>query len=115
MSEEAISLFDIETLKNPYPVYKSLRDNQPVHFEPALNVHFVTRYDLVREAIRDTETFSSKYDQFLQASQQVMFAQASPDIQSRLIELAGQMMDAPPTMLTLDEPEHTQYRSLVSR
>ncbi|MEM9624008.1 MAG: cytochrome P450 [Pseudomonadota bacterium] len=115
MSETAISLFDVETLQDPYAAYKSLRDEQPVYFEAAMNIHVVTRYDLVREAIRDTKTFSSRYDQFLAASQEIMFAQAAPEVQQRLIEVNAQMIETPPTMLTLDEPDHTKYRSLVNK
>ena len=115
MAEQSPSIFDVETLIDPYPLYATLRDESPVHFEAALNVHVVTRYDLVREAIRDTATFSSKFDQFLLASQEVMFAAASPDAQQRLTAITAQMTDTPPTMLTLDEPEHTQYRSLVNQ
>ncbi len=115
MSEATVSLFDTETLKNPYPAYKSLRDSQPVYFEAAMNIHVVTRYDLVREAIKDTATFSSRYDKFLGASQEMMFAQASEEVQQQLIELNEQMIEVPPTMLTLDEPDHTKYRSLVNQ
>ncbi len=115
MSEDAISLFDIDTLKNPYPAYRTLRDTQPVYFEEALNIHVVTRYDLVREGIRDTETYSSRYDQFLAGSQMVVFQQASPEVQQQLMAIADQMVETPPTMLTLDEPDHTKYRSLVNQ
>ncbi len=109
-----MSVFSFENLLEPYALYKNLRDNEPVHFEEAMNIHVVTRYDLVREAIRDTETFSSKYDGFLQASQKMMFEAAPPEVQEKMIAVAGQMIDIPPTMLTLDEPEHTRYRSLVN-
>lgn len=115
MSDAPISLFDVDTLVDPYPAYRALRDEAPVYFEAAMNIHVVTRYDLVREAIRDTETFSSRYDQFLQASQVMMFQQASPEVQQQLMQINAQMIDIPPTMLTLDEPDHTRYRSLVNQ
>ena len=111
----AVSLFDQDTLLDPYGAFKILRDQAPVHFEAALNVHVVSRYDLVRQAIRDTKTFSSKFDSFLNKSREIMFASATPEVQQRLLELNGQMLLLPPTMLTLDEPEHTRYRSLVGR
>ena len=110
-----MSLFEVATLLDPYPAYKELRDSEPVHFEPSMNVHVVLRYDLVREAIRDTETFSSRYDQFLGASQIMMFQQASPEIQQKMLEVTSKMIETPPTMLTLDEPDHTRYRSLVNK
>ncbi len=50
----ALSVFDFATMKHPYQAYRTLRDSDPVHFEPMLNVNVVTRYDLVREAIKDT-------------------------------------------------------------
>ncbi|MEM7100972.1 MAG: cytochrome P450 [Pseudomonadota bacterium] len=116
MSEAAeLSVFNFETLVDPYQTYKTLRDADPVHFEPALNVHVILRYDLVREAIRDTETFSSEFGAFLQTGQKMLFDAASSEIQHKLIELNSQMIELPPTMLTLDEPDHTRYRSLVSK
>ena len=56
----AVSVFDFDTMKHPYQAYRTLRDSDPVHFEPLLNVNVVTRYDLVREAIKDTGRFSSR-------------------------------------------------------
>ena len=115
MSESELSIFNFDTLVDPYPTYKILRDESPVHFEAAMNVHVVTRYDLVREVIRETETYSSKYDGFLQTSQKMMFDAAPPEVQQQLLDLNARMEVVPPTMLTLDEPEHTQYRSLVNK
>ena len=113
-SLSGINVFDLDTLKQPYATYRQLRDHAPVYLSPDMNVHVVTRYDLVREAVKDTETFSSRYDGFLAESQRLAFEAASPDVQTELREITGQMVDVPPTMLTLDEPDHTRYRSLVS-
>lgn len=110
----AISLFDPATLKAPYAAYRQLRDHAPVYYVAEMNLHVVTRYDLLREAIRDTETFSSRYDGFLQESQRLLFNSASKEVQQSILELNAQMVPTPPTMLTLDEPEHTRYRSLVN-
>jgi len=44
---------------------RRLRDLAPVRFMPGLNPHVITRYDLVREALRDTQTYSSRFDGFL--------------------------------------------------
>ncbi len=112
---ETVSLVDYNTLLHPYKAYKYLRDTAPVKFEPLLSAYVVTRYDLVREAIRDTQTYSSEYDGFLAKSQQIAFESAPPDVQKRLLELNQAMTPIPPTMLTLNEPKHTLYRSLVSK
>lgn len=110
-----VQLFATETLVDPYEAYTTLREQQPVHFVPEFGVHVITRYDLLRQATMDTKTYSSKFDGFLQESQRIAFAAATPEVQAQLVSIAGSMIDVPPTMLTLDEPEHTQYRSLVNQ
>jgi cytochrome P450 len=109
-----IRLFDVETLKHPYAAYRVLRERAPVYLSPDLNLYVVTRYDLVREAIRDTETFSSRFDGFLQTARQMMAAGLSDAVRAELEDLQQQLIDVPPTLLTLDEPDHKRYRSLVS-
>lgn len=110
-----VQLFDPETLKNPYPEYKRLRDEAPIYFVPDLNLHVVTRYELLREALRDAETYSSKFDAFMSRVQQTLFASLPEDRKTELSRINEEMVAIPPTMLTLDKPEHTQYRSLVSK
>lgn len=110
-----IRLFDPDTLIEPYEAYQRLRDRSPVHYVPELNLHVVTRYDLVRQAIKDTETFSSRFDGFLQTARKLAFEAAPAEVQQELRRIEEQMIPIPPTMLTLDEPEHTKYRSLVSK
>lgn len=115
MSELNVQLFSPENLIDPYPAYKQLRDEAPIYFMEEMNLHVVTRYDLLREAIKRTEDFSSRYDKFLGGAQEMMFMSLSDEQKAQAMEIQSQMVDIPPTMLTLDEPEHTQYRSLVSK
>ena len=110
-----VQLFATDTLINPYEAYATLRDEAPVYFVPELNVHVITRYDLLRQATMDTSTYSSKFDSFLQESQRLAFDSASTEVKAELMRLAAEMIEVPPTMLTLDEPEHTAYRSLVNQ
>jgi cytochrome P450 len=110
-----IQLFDIPTLKDPWEAYARLRDAAPVYEVPGFGLHVVTRYDLIRKVIKDTQTYSSKFDTVLNLSREMAFQSASKSVQDDLIRLNGEMIEIPPTMLTLDEPEHTKYRSLVSK
>lgn len=110
-----VQLFDIETLKSPHAVHKRLRDEAPVYFARELGIHVVTRYDLLREALKDPETYSSQFGDFLQRPQRIRFDAASPETQQAIKGIASQMVAEPPTMLTLDRPEHTEYRSLVNQ
>lgn len=116
MSEATnIPVFGLENLIDPFPMYKSLRDTQPVYHVPEMNMFYVTRYDLVREVLKDTATYSSKFDQFLGAAATSGLGSLPEDTRTKLIAIQSEMIETPPTMLTLDEPEHTMYRSLVSK
>ncbi|MBO6565874.1 MAG: cytochrome P450 [Pseudomonadales bacterium] len=115
MSELNVQLFSPENLIDPYPAYKQLRDESPIYFMAEMNLHVVTRYDLLREAIKRTDDFSSKYDRFLGGARELMFSTLSDDQKKKAMDIESQMVEIPPTMLTLDEPEHTQFRSLVSQ
>ena len=110
-----IPLFDVQTLKSPHSAHKRLRDEAPVYFAKELGVHVISRYDLLREALRDPKTYSSQFGDFLQKPQVMRFQAASPETQEIIKALSGQMVPEPPTMLTLDRPEHTTYRSLVDK
>ncbi len=110
-----IKFMDPAVLLEPYDAYQKLRDEAPIFFVEDLNMHMITRYDLVRQAINDTETFSSKYDKVLRVAQELAFEMSPSDVQAKLVAINEEMIDVPPTMLTLDEPEHTKYRSLVSK
>ena len=109
-----IQLFDLQTLKSPHAAHKRLRDEAPVYFAEELGVHVVTRYDLLREALRDPETYSNEFGNFLQEPQRRRFEAASEETQAAILALADELVFEPPTMLTLDRPAHTRYRTLVN-
>lgn len=109
-----IQLFDIETLKSPHATHRRMRDEAPVYFAQELKVHVVTRYDLLRDAIRDTQTYSNQFGDFLQQPQRMRFDAANDETKRKIQEISGQLLMEPPTMLTLDRPEHTRYRTLVN-
>ncbi|MBT4159956.1 MAG: cytochrome P450 [Gammaproteobacteria bacterium] len=111
----SISVFDTKNLVNPYPMYKQLRDESPVHYVPELNMYYITRYDLLRKVIRDTDTYSSQYDDFMEFSRNAGRSELSEDVRDKLRVIGEQMIPNPPTMLTLDVPDHTKFRSLVSQ
>lgn len=110
-----INLFDDKTLIDPWEAYDRLREHAPVYYMADLNVHVVTRYDLLMEAARDVETYSSQFGDFLQASQMRAFAAAPPDVQQEIMKYAGKMVVQPATLLSADPPVHGSYRSLVDK
>ena len=52
-----IQLEDLEA--DPYPIYRQLRNKEPVSWIEAVNLWFVTRWDDVRRIAGDSETFSA--------------------------------------------------------
>ncbi|MEV0154687.1 cytochrome P450 [Micromonospora sp. NPDC050686] len=54
-----LDLFDDTVLVDPYPSYAALRDVGGVVHLPANDVYVLTRYDVIRNALGDWETFSS--------------------------------------------------------
>lgn len=57
--ESDVDLFSDETLANPYPALKALRDQAPAVYLTALDMWIVTRYDDTRNILGDWETYSS--------------------------------------------------------
>lgn len=106
MSREAPVAFQLataDTWPNPWPMYRALRDHDPVHHvvppnHPEHDYYVLSRHADVWAAARDHETFSSakgltvNYDD---------------------LELIG-LQDNPPFVMQ-DPPVHTEFRKLVSR
>ncbi|MEP2988511.1 MAG: cytochrome P450 [Parasphingorhabdus sp.] len=109
-----ISLFDEKNLIDPYPIYRKLRAETPVQFVPEMNFHVVTRYQLIRQVLRDTKTYSSKFADFLAGLAMAAFESASAATQAKVAAIQAQMLPPIPTMLTEDPPVQTMYRSLVA-
>ncbi|WP_067489906.1 cytochrome P450 [Actinomadura hibisca] len=80
---------------DPYPAYRWLRDEEPVHRHDQPPFWALSRFDDVWTAVRDTATFSS--------AQGLTFY---PD-EIGTLGLA-------PTMVMLDPPRHTALRRLIS-
>jgi cytochrome P450 len=55
-----IDLFADEVLVDPYPYFAQLREQGAVVHLPANDVYALTRYDVIRDALADPETFSSR-------------------------------------------------------
>ena len=86
--------FGRETWRDPYALYRQLREHDPVHRSPS-GPWVLSRFADVFDAARDTGTFSS--------AQGLTFV-------NEVAELG-----LPPTIVMMDPPDHTRYRRLVNR
>lgn len=98
---------DPVTLQDPAPHLARLRAEGPVHFVPSLDAWFVVRHELVVEALRRPEVFSSQFP--------TSVLPLSSDDQRRIAEAMADGLPRPKTMITADGDVHTRYRRLVSK
>src|SRR6476646_166949 len=87
-----LDLFADEILIDPYPTYAELRELGGVVYFPANDVYALTRYDVIRGALGDWESFSSDSVGF------------NPMVNEALTG----------TSLASDPPAHTQLRAALT-
>ena len=80
-----------DTDRDPFPVYARLRDEAPCYHNPDLGFYALSRYADVLEGLHDTDVFCSRHGITLEPKSPL------------------------PMMITMDPPDHTKMRRLVSR
>ena len=94
-----------EARADPYPLYKRLREEDPVHWSEALDAWVLTRYDDVVAILRDPRFSADRRGARNRYAQEAMAA----------AEEHGGPLARANTMLTADPPEHTRMRLLISK
>jgi len=98
-------LYDTDTLKCPYHFDKTLREQAPVYRDPDSGVYIVSTYDLVREAHRNSAVFSSDF---------ILALGSDEDLDEDIAAAMERTYDlGKGTLLTVDDPEHKNYRDAV--
>jgi len=102
-SERRLSLYhllDPDVLADPYPLYRRLRTEAPVHWDPFLHAWVVTRYN---DVIRVLHDFSADRTPTPQQLAEIGLGDLGPVAQVMVKQ-----------MLFLDPPSHTRLRALAS-
>ena len=86
-----------ESWRNPYPMYSDLRNNSPAYFVEEGSYWFLSRFEDVFNAARNTRVFSSRHGLTI-------------DQDSNNLDMG----DSAPIVF-LDPPEHTEFRRLISK
>ena len=84
--------FDHRIVDNVYDVYRQLRDDAPVYYNPDVDFYALSRFDDVINAHLDPSTYSSSHGVTIEGID------------------SGQ-----PFLIVKDPPEHTWHRKIVSR
>jgi len=93
-------LLDPKVLANPYPLFRRLRTEDPVHWDAFLHTWVVTRYVDVQEVLH---TFSAERTHTPEKLRAIGLSSMSPIAQLMVKQ-----------MLFMDPPAHTRLRSLAS-
>ena len=94
-------LLDPEILANPYPLYRALRERDPVHWDPYLHTWVVTSYEHTQQVLLH---YSADRTPTPEALDKIGLAQLTP--------IAAVMTRQ---MLFLDPPAHTRLRTLAAQ
>jgi cytochrome P450 len=87
--------YDFEIDTNPYPIWKRLRDEQPLYFNEKYDFHALSRFDDVERCSKDWRRYSSA--------------------KGTLLELIKSGMTMPPgSIIFEDPPEHDLHRALLT-
>ena len=103
-TEASLSLYqllDPEVLADPYPLYRRLRETDPVHWDPFLHAWVVTRYEDVIQVMLRCSADRTPTPAQLEAM----------GMMSELQPIARVMVKQ---MLFLDAPAHTRLRALCA-
>jgi cytochrome P450 len=93
-----------EVIADPYPVYRRLRDEDPVHRSEILGGWVLTRYAHVREGLLDRRLSADRIG--------ALAAGLAPDTRAALQELLGGLGR---WAVFTDPPDHTRLRGLMNR
>ncbi|HEY6131763.1 MAG TPA: cytochrome P450 [Halioglobus sp.] len=88
--------YQVELARNPYPMYKRMREEAPLYYNAEYDFYAVSRYDDVRAGHFDHQTFSSA--------------------RGGILELVKMNMELPPGVFIFEDPPiHTVHRTIISR
>jgi len=95
---------DSETRADPFPLFRQLRESDPVHWSPALSGWVLTRYDDCRLALNDGRFSADRLSPF--------FEHLKAEERANVRELEASLGL---WAVFLDPPDHTRLRRLLNR
>jgi len=93
-------MLDRAVVDDPYPFYDELRETAPVWQAGPDDIYTVTSFDLLAEAARRTQDFSSVMTAFLYKNDQGVLAKLATDL-------------GEPTLAVADPPVHTAHKQMI--
>lgn len=91
------------TRRNPFPLYESLQEHDPIHWSPAIRSWIITRYDDVRQVAMSSTMSSDRLRPFYEALRD-----------ERREILSGVMRYLNEWLVFKAAPEHTRLRKMMN-
>lgn len=104
---ENMSLADGKVREDPYAYYRLMQEKFPVFYDERVDLYLIVNHDLITEAAKNTEVFSSAIDMRREVGG------PDPAESDALFEKEGYVV--PDVLSQVDAPQHTYFRSLVER
>jgi cytochrome P450 len=106
VSLDGFNPFDPTVQQCPHLYYRAMQDTAPVFHVPGTDLYMVTRHEMVVPILRNTTLFSNRFGSAGEAPK--------GDVVERIKAVLANGWPQVPTMLTIDPPHHTRYRSTVA-
>lgn len=100
------SRLDPAVWSDPFPFYRALREQAPVHYDPKLDVYLISRYDDIMAILRDDVTYSVEH------GYQDRWGNGFVAELTEIMERDGGGFIRDPVY---DPPLHKRYRKLVEK
>ena len=101
------SFIDPAIQESPFPYYRTLRDDDPVHYEDDLGMYLVSRHEDLMTVLRDPIVFSQELGYYRQMAHGHL-----DEMKDILISEGGGFF---PDVANIDPPRHTRVRRLLSQ
>lgn len=100
-ASQSFDPFDPAYVHDPYPLLAQLQQAEPVFFSPAIGSWIVTRFDTVKQVLRDNVRYSAR----------IASDPLTPLCPHARGVIAGSGFDVPPLLVNNDPPSHARYRA----
>jgi len=102
---------------DPYPLYRQLRDHEPVHWAPEAGMFCLARHENVSDALKDPATFSSSamndvLNDMGPLGPRLLWGMLGFLLRTRVNPLEMQRRGS---LISMDPPRHDALRSIVNR
>ncbi len=111
ITDEALSFLNPETRANPFPIYKYLRDERPVYFDPKVGMFIISRYEDIRRVLTDPKTFSSA--SWKDKVRDQLEDKHAMTLRKRFAAQGGFV--PPPNVAAMDDPRHRDVRAVFEK